>query len=91
MEGHGVHDPAKYVPRQLHAEWSRRDPIDRFRAWLELNAELTDDEAAEINEQVKRVLREASVRAEESPEPDPAELTDGVYADATDLDTPHFR
>ncbi len=48
-------------------------------------------EAVEINEQVKRVLRDATARAEGSPEPDPGELTDGVYADATDLDTPHFR
>ena len=91
MEGHGVHDPAGYVPRDLHDEWSRRDPIDRFRAWLQEHAELTDGEDSEISEYVKRVVREASVRAEESPQPDPAELEDGVFADATDLDTPHFR
>ena len=35
MEGHAVHDDASYVPRELIAEYTARDPLDRFRAWLE--------------------------------------------------------
>ena len=30
-------------------------------------------------------------RAEESPLPDPSELTDGVYAEPEELDTPHHK
>ena len=53
--------------------------------------ELSDDEEEEINGEVKRLLNEALRRAEESPLPDPAELTDGVYATPEDLDTPHHK
>src|SRR3982750_3986492 len=44
MEGHAVHDDAFYVPRQLFEQWAESDPLERFRAWLRTNAELTDEE-----------------------------------------------
>ena len=44
MEGHAVHDDASYVPRELLAEYAEKDPVTRYRAWLELNEELGDDE-----------------------------------------------
>jgi len=90
MEGHGVHDDASYVPRELLEEWSQRDPIDRMRAWLELNVDLTQSEDTAINEETKRALREAVERAEASPQPDPAALLDGVYAEPGAADSPHF-
>jgi pyruvate dehydrogenase E1 component alpha subunit len=91
MEGHGVHDDSSYVPKELVAEWAKRDPIERFRAWLRTNAGLDPDEDAAIQEDVKRLLNEALRRSEESPLPSPDELLDGVFADPDELDTPHFR
>jgi pyruvate dehydrogenase E1 component alpha subunit len=91
MEGHGVHDDASYVPRELLEEWAQRDPVEHFRRWLRTNVGLDDGEEAGITEDVKRVLAEALRRAEESPLPSPDDLTDGVYADPEDVDTPHFR
>jgi pyruvate dehydrogenase E1 component alpha subunit len=91
MEGHAVHDDAFYVPKDLFEEWSKRDPIERFRSWLRDNAELTDHEEDEIGASVKRQLNEALQRAEESPQPDPSKLTEGVYASPEDLDTPHHK
>jgi TPP-dependent pyruvate/acetoin dehydrogenase alpha subunit len=91
MEGHAVHDDASYVPRELFVEWARRDPIERFRAWLRDNAELADDEEDDIRSEVKRTVADAVARAEKSPEPDPAGLEDGVYAEADELETPHHR
>src|ERR671922_418948 len=91
MEGHAVHDDAFYVPKQMFEEWAKSDPIERFRAWLRDNANLTDDEEDEIQQFVKRRLNEALQRAEDSPLPDPATLTDGVYATPEDLDTPHHK
>jgi TPP-dependent pyruvate/acetoin dehydrogenase alpha subunit len=91
MEGHAVHDDAFYVPKDLFEEWSKRDPIERFRTWLRDNAELTDDEEYEIAASVKRLLNESLQRAEESPQPDPSKLTEGVYATPEDLDTPHHK
>jgi TPP-dependent pyruvate/acetoin dehydrogenase alpha subunit len=91
MEGHAVHDDAFYVPREMFEEWAKRDPIERFRLWLRDNASLTDDEEDEISAGVKKLLNDAIARAEESPLPDPADVTVGVYASPEDVDTPHHR
>jgi TPP-dependent pyruvate/acetoin dehydrogenase alpha subunit len=55
------------------------------------NADLTDVEEGEIESSVKRLLTSALERAEESPQPDPADLTHGVFASPEDLDTPHHK
>ena len=89
MEGHAVHDDASYVPKEMFEEWAKRDPIERFRSWLRDNAELTDDEEDEIAAGIKKTLSDAIKRADESAMPDPATVTDGVYASPEELDTPH--
>ncbi|MER3411454.1 MAG: pyruvate dehydrogenase, partial [Thermoleophilia bacterium] len=89
MEGHAVHDDAFYVPREMFEEWAKRDPIDRFRAWLRENAGLSEEEEHAIADEVKHLLNEAMRRAEESPLPDPATVTEGVYAAPEELDRPH--
>jgi TPP-dependent pyruvate/acetoin dehydrogenase alpha subunit len=91
MEGHAVHDDAFYVPKELFEEWAKRDPIERFRVWLQEHAELTNDEDAQIAASVKKILTDALNRADESPLPTPDQLTDGVYATPEDLDTPHHK
>jgi TPP-dependent pyruvate/acetoin dehydrogenase alpha subunit len=91
MEGHAVHDDAFYVPKELFEEWAKNDPIERFRSWLRENAELSGEEEEEISGRVKKLLNDALAQAEESPQPDPATLLDGVYATPEDLDTPHHK
>jgi TPP-dependent pyruvate/acetoin dehydrogenase alpha subunit len=91
MEGHAVHDDAFYVPKELFERWAERDPVERFRSWLRGNAEMTDEEEEQIGAQVKKLLNDALQRAEESPQPDPASLLEGVYATPEDLDTPHHK
>jgi TPP-dependent pyruvate/acetoin dehydrogenase alpha subunit len=91
MEGHAVHDDAFYVPKDMFEEWARQDPIERFRLWLRENADLRDEEEDEISVEIKKLLNDAIKRAEESPLPDPSDLTDGVYASPEDLDTPHHK
>ena len=91
MEGHAVHDDAFYVPKEMMERWAESDPLERFRTWLRVNAEMTDSEEDEISADVKRTLNEALRRAEESPLPDASTLTDGVFASAEDLDTPHHK
>jgi TPP-dependent pyruvate/acetoin dehydrogenase alpha subunit len=91
MEGHAVHDDASYVPKEMFEEWSKRDPIERFRTWLRDNAEFTDDEENEIGVDIKKLLNDALKRADESPLPDGATVSDGVFASAEDLDTPHHK
>src|SRR6266496_524704 len=54
MEGHAIHDDAFYVPKEMFEEWAKSDPIERFRAWLRANAEMTDGEEDEIGSEVKK-------------------------------------
>jgi TPP-dependent pyruvate/acetoin dehydrogenase alpha subunit len=91
MEGHAVHDDAFYVPKEMFEEWSKRDPLERFRSWLRDNAELTDDEEAAIASEIKKLLTDAIKRADESPLPAGSTVTDRVFASAEDLDTPHHK
>src|SRR5213080_3020350 len=91
MEGHAVHDDAFYVPKEMFEEWAKSDPIERYRTWLQAHAELTGEEEDEISAGVKKLLNDALSRAEESPLPEPAKLTEGVFASPEDLDTPHHK
>jgi TPP-dependent pyruvate/acetoin dehydrogenase alpha subunit len=91
MEGHAVHDDAFYVPKEMFEQWAAQDPVERYRTWLRENADMTDDEEAQITSVVKRLLNDALERAEESPLPDPAGLEQGVFASPEDLDTPHHK
>ena len=91
MEGHAVHDDAFYVPKVMFESWAASDPIERYRTWLRENAAMTDEEEAEISNDVKKILNDALRRAEDSPMPDPSTLLEGVYATPEDLDTPHHK
>jgi pyruvate dehydrogenase E1 component alpha subunit len=86
MEGHGAHDDASYIPKELHDEWAKRDPIERFRERLRASAGLTGDEEAALAASVAEVLDDAVRRAEASPLPDPDTAGDGVYAEPGEAD-----
>ena len=73
------------------SSWAEYDPIERFRTWLRDNADLTDEEEDEIAAASSGSSTTALERAEESPQPDPADLTHGVFASPEDLDTPHHK
>jgi TPP-dependent pyruvate/acetoin dehydrogenase alpha subunit len=80
MEGHAVHDDASYVPREMVSAWTERDPIRSYRRWLGENAAFSETEDDDLHAEVKALLGDALRRAEASPLPDPASLTNGVYA-----------
>jgi pyruvate dehydrogenase E1 component alpha subunit len=81
MEGHAVHDDASYVPRELVDEYLAKDPVDRFRAWLQVNHNLGEDEEKAILAEVEATIEQGVAEAEASPQPDPATVLDGVYAE----------
>src|ERR687898_833226 len=85
MEGHAVHDDAFYVPKELFEEWAKKDPIERYRTWLQNHADLSEEEESEITATVKRLLNDALERADASPLPDPSSLVAGVFASQEDL------
>jgi TPP-dependent pyruvate/acetoin dehydrogenase alpha subunit len=85
MEGHAVHDDAAYVPKELVEEFQARDPLARFRAWLEVNQDVTDAEFAAIDAEVHATIDRGVTEAEASPLPDPGTVLDGVYAASTEV------
>ena len=80
MEGHAVHDDAGYVPQQMLSAWAERDPIRRYKAWLADTADFSEEEDDDLLAEVKALLGEAVRKAEASPLPDPASVSDDVYA-----------
>lgn len=79
--GHSMADQRKYRTEDEIQAWRQRDPIDSFERRL-LEAELIDDETAEhIEQRAIAVAAEAVAFAEESADPDPAELGRYVYAE----------
>jgi len=80
IRGHAEHDDASYVPPSLLEEWRRRDPIDRFEAYLRGRQVLDDATASEIEARLSKEIEEAVAFAESSPFPVGTDLTQGVFA-----------
>ncbi len=80
MLGHAIHDGAEYVPRELLAEWEARDPLRRYAAQLQAEGVADAVELDEIGERCQREIAAAVAFAESSPWPDPATVTERVYA-----------
>jgi pyruvate dehydrogenase E1 component alpha subunit len=89
MEGHAVHDDAFYVPKEDFEEWAKKDPIERFRTFLQEHINLSDADDEEIRASIKRLLTEQLEKAEASPEPAPETALQGVWASPEELDNPH--
>lgn len=75
MHGHGAHDDARYVARELLEEWESRDPIARYAAIASTNG--IDFDA--VRGQVEAEIDEAVKAALQSPMPDPSGVSDGVF------------
>jgi len=69
------------------AAWRRRDPIDLFRARLELEGIAGAAALDALDEEVRQEVADALQFALDSPLPDPAEAFDDLYSDAP----PDFR
>lgn len=81
MQGHAQHDDARYVPKALLEAWAAKDPIARYRHVLVETGVATAKELDELDTMTKSYAAEEARLAEESPMPDPATVTRGVYAD----------
>jgi pyruvate dehydrogenase E1 component alpha subunit len=77
MHGHGAHDDQKYVPPVLLDQWAKRDPIVLYEAKL---CEAGIDVDA-IRESAKQLVDEETDWALAQPMPDPAGVTEGVFAE----------
>jgi pyruvate dehydrogenase E1 component alpha subunit len=84
MRGHSEADRYTYVPKALLEEWAARDPIVVYERHLTQAGVLTSEVARAMQERIAREIEDSLTWAEASPEPDPATVADGVYAEAED-------
>jgi len=80
MRGHAGHDPAKYVPKELLAEWEKRDPIKLYEKVLLEQKIVTEEKIAQMDAEIQKQIEEAVKFSQESPWPEPQEVTKDVYA-----------
>src|ERR1700726_1225499 len=81
--GHSMSDPAKYRSKdEVSRMRQEHDPIDQVKKRL-LDGNIADEnKLKEIDKEVKDLVTAAADFAQESPEPDPAELWTNVLAEA---------
>ena len=79
--GHSMSDPAKYRTREeVQGFREQHDPIDRAAKDLEAMG-VKEDELKAIDKEIKDIVVEAAKFAEETPEPDAAELYTDVLVE----------
>ena len=86
--GHSMSDAVSgtYRTKQELDEYLKRDPISLLRAKMEENGEITEDEVAALDEELKAVVEDAWQFADASPEPQPEALYEDVLVDTTSDD-----
>lgn len=80
MHGHSAHDGAEYVPKDLLADWKKKDPVMKMEKLLTDKKILTPKVKEEYERKIMATLDDAIQFAVESPYPSGEEATVGVYA-----------
>ena len=79
--GHSMSDPAKYRTRdEVQKMRTDHDPIDHLGETLVSTGAATEDDLKAIDREIKDIVSDAADFAQDSPEPDAAELFTEVYA-----------
>ena len=78
MRGHAEHDAFEYVPKEMLAEWDKKDPV-RKTAELLLNKGATKSEIGKIEKEAKDEIEAAVAYANELPPPNAEEAFKNVY------------
>lgn len=81
FRGHSMGDPERYRQSDEVKKWQENDPIGIFRRYLIEERSVSEEELDHIDEVVEKEVAEAVQFAEESPDPEPEALFEGVYAD----------
>jgi 2-oxoisovalerate dehydrogenase E1 component alpha subunit len=74
-------DPKRYRTQQELEEWEKRDPINRFRRYLEKKKIWSESDEKKAHEDANREIDEAIAYAEKIPRPALETLFTDVYAD----------
>ncbi|MFN7710194.1 MAG: pyruvate dehydrogenase (acetyl-transferring) E1 component subunit alpha [Holosporales bacterium] len=82
--GHSMSDPAKYRSKEEVDEMrTSNDPIDRLRLALIEAYNISEDAIKAIEKEIKEIVQDAATFAEESPEPEAAELFTDILVETT--------
>lgn len=60
-------DPTRYRSKELDNEWEAKDPLVRFRLFLESKGLWSEEEESKVIEQAKEEIKEAIKKADETP------------------------
>src|SRR5690625_6455447 len=60
-------DPTRYRSEDLDSEWAKKDPLVRFRKYLESKELWTEEEEEAVIEQAREEIAEAIKKADEYP------------------------
>jgi len=74
-------DDRRYRTAEEVAEWSKRDPLVRFQAWLEEHGVATEAEIEGLQAKALREIDDATDYAEKAPKPDPASAMRHVFVE----------
>lgn len=74
-------DSTRYRDEEEVEEWKKRDPVKRFREWLEENG-VWNDELEDYGSKAEEKVQEAAEKAIEQDDPDIEELFEYVYRDS---------
>lgn len=79
-KGHSKSDQNRYRTRDEIREWQQRDPIQQFAQLLVAEGTITSQEVKQAEADANQAIDDAYQFALSSPEPDPENLLEGVYA-----------
>lgn len=80
FRGHWTGDPEIYRSREVTEDWKKnRDPIINFGKVMIQNGWATEEDLKRIGDDAQKRMDEAVVFAENSPDPDPAHVLEGVF------------
>jgi pyruvate dehydrogenase E1 component alpha subunit len=74
-------DPSVYREEEEVEEWKEKDPLPRMEKFLKKTDRLTDEDIEEIEADIEDDVADAIEAAEETPQPDPVEMFQNVYAE----------
>jgi pyruvate dehydrogenase E1 component alpha subunit len=72
-------DPTRYRTKELDNEWEEKDPLVRFRKFLENKGLWNEEEENKAIEQAKEDIKEAIKKADEYPKQKVTDLMDNMY------------
>src|SRR5690554_1127006 len=76
-------DPTRYRTSNLDNEWERRDPLVRFRKYLESKNLWSEEEETEVVEQAKADIKEAMKMTDAAPKQKVTDLIDFMFEEKT--------